>query len=209
MTDKTSHARQKILDAASHAFAEEGFAGARVDEIARRAGVNKAMLYYHVGNKQALYTAVLTRNFDRMEEALSESSLARGAAQERLHSIIVAVSRVLQEIPDQARIILREIASGGTNLQPQVLERMAKLLGLVRTLLAAGVDSREFRGTDPVKTHLTLVGASLVLNAISPLRNRVAEIKPEIGPEDDQDPGAFLADLLLYGIAAAGTGDHL
>jgi AcrR family transcriptional regulator len=207
MTDQTSPARQKILDAASRVFAEEGFAGARVDEIARRAGVNKAMLYYHVGNKQALYTAVLSRNFDRMEEALDESFSARGSAQERLHSIIVAVSRVLQEIPDQPPIILREIASGGTNLQPEILERMTKLLALVGTLLADGVNSREFRGTDPVKTHLTLVGASLVLNAITPLRKRVAEINPEIGADDHQDPGAFLADLLLYGIAAAGTGE--
>ena len=118
------------------------------------------------------------------------------------------MSRVLQEIPDQPRIFLREIASGGANLQPEVLERMAKVLGLVRTLLADGIDSREFRATDPVKTHLTLVGASLVLNAISPLRNRVAEVNPEIGAEDDQDAGAFLADLLLHGIAAAGTGEY-
>ncbi len=63
--------RQTILDAASSVFAADGFGGARVDEIARRAGVNKALLYYHVGNKQALYTAVLMRTFDRLEAALA------------------------------------------------------------------------------------------------------------------------------------------
>ena len=51
--------RDAILDAASAEFAERGFAGARVDEIAARAGVNKAMLYYRIGDKQTLYNAVL------------------------------------------------------------------------------------------------------------------------------------------------------
>ena len=43
----------RILAAAKEVFAEVGFAGARVDEIARRADVNKASLYYHIGDKKA------------------------------------------------------------------------------------------------------------------------------------------------------------
>jgi AcrR family transcriptional regulator len=166
------------------------------------------MLYYHVGNKQDLYTAVLTRNFDRMEEALGERFSAIGTARERLESIIVGVSRVLKDLPDQPRIILREFAAGGSNLQPEVLERMVKVLGMVRRLLDDGVQNHEFRSTDPVRTHFTLIGASLVLNAIAPLRDRVAEIDPGIGtPDNDQDIGEFLADLLLHGIAASGNGE--
>ena len=208
MTESPHPARQKILDAASRAFAEEGFGGARVDEIARRAGVNKAMLYYHVGNKQALYTAVLTRNFDRMEEALAERFAAGGSARDRMELIVSGVSRILKELPDHPRIILREFASGGTNLEPEVLERMAKVLTMVRALLSEGVQSREFRATDPFMTHLTLVGASLILNVVGPLRERVSEIDPGIGaPPDDQDAGAFLGDLLLHGIAASGNGE--
>jgi AcrR family transcriptional regulator len=208
MTDHPSPAQQKILDAASAVFAEEGFAGARVDEIARRAGVNKAMLYYHVGNKLALYTAVLTRNFDRMEGTLSEGFAAHGSARERLESIISGVCRVLRALPDHPRIVLREFASGGANLQPEVLERMVSLLGMVRTLLSEGVRSEEFRATDPVMTHLTLVGAALVLNAAPPLRQRVSEIDPDIGaPDDTAEVGAFLADLLLHGIATPEPGE--
>ncbi len=53
----------RILNAAALEFAERGFAGARVDRIARRARVNKAMLYYYFGSKQALYRALLRRMF--------------------------------------------------------------------------------------------------------------------------------------------------
>jgi AcrR family transcriptional regulator len=208
VASKSSLTRQRILDASSAVFAEEGFAGARVDEIARRAGVNKAMLYYHVGNKQDLYTAVLTRNFDRMDEALVDAMKIGGSASDRLRAIIAAVARALKAIPDHPRIVLREFASGGTNLQPEVLERMVKILVMVRNLLADGVRSGEFRATDPVMTHLTLVGASLILNAAVPLGERVSELDSEIGfPAQEADIGSFLADLLMYGIATPRTGE--
>jgi TetR/AcrR family transcriptional regulator len=208
-TSRRSHTtRQRILGAASKEFADQGFAGARVDEIARSADVNKAMLYYHVGNKQDLYTAVLTRNFDRMDEALVDATAAEGSGPDRLQAIIAGVAQALKANPDHSRIVLREFASGGANLQPEVLQRLVKILGMVRTLLADGVRSEEFRATDPVMTHLTLVGASLILNAVTPLVGRVSEIDPEIRfPGDDADVGIFLADLLLNGISAPRTGE--
>ena len=209
MAAKSSLAQQRILDAASAVFAEEGFAGARVDEIAHRAGVNKAMLYYHVGNKQDLYTAVLTRNFDRMDEALVDAVKTGGSAPDRLRAIIAGVAGALKAIPDHPRIVLREFASGGANLQPEVLQRLVKILGTVRNLLADGVRRQEFRATDPVMTHLTLIGASLILNAVTPLAARVSEIDPDIQfPEDNADVGPFLADLLLNGITAPRTGEN-
>src|ERR1700740_2415677 len=51
--------RRKLLVAARHEFAASGLAGARVDEIALRAGVNKQLVYHYFGDKDALYLAVL------------------------------------------------------------------------------------------------------------------------------------------------------
>ena len=200
--------RQRILDAASSAFAADGFGGARVDEIARSAGVNKALLYYHVGNKQALYTAVLMRNFDRIEAALAEATSSEGSARDRLTRVITAVTRAMQTFPDHPRIVLRELASAGGHLQPEVLDRMLRVVEIVRGLLADGVRSGEFRATEPVMTHLTMIGASLILNAVAPLRSRAAAIGPGMQiPDDDAEVAPFLTDLLLNGIAAPRTGE--
>ena len=53
--------QQRILDAALSEFAAKGFAGARVDVIARRAGINKRMLYHYFGDKEGLFREVLRR----------------------------------------------------------------------------------------------------------------------------------------------------
>ena len=198
----TAGPRERILDAASAAFARHGFAGARVDEIAIHAGVNKAMLYYHVGDKRALYTAVLMRNFDRVQAAIGRALTTTGSARGRLEAVIAALSGMVQQYPDHPRIVLREIASGAANLPPEVLARMLEVVEVVRDLLGEGMAGGEFRRLDPVLTHLTIVGAVVFLNAMAPVRDRAAELGPGFElPEADADVAAFLNSILLDGIA--------
>ena len=66
--------RSRILAAASAEFARKGFAGARVDAIARASGANKRMIYYYFTSKDGLYTAVLERAYRDMRD--SEMALA-------------------------------------------------------------------------------------------------------------------------------------
>jgi TetR/AcrR family transcriptional regulator len=194
--------RNIILDAASVEFAERGFAGARVDEIAARAGVNKAMLYYRVGDKQTLYNAVLMRNFDRVSAALEGAVGASGSARDRLEAVITAMVRMVQAHPDHPRIVLREIASGGVNLPSAVLARMIDVVDVVRGLLVEGVANGEFRALDPVLAHLTIVGSVVFLNATSVLRDRAAEIVPSSSlPKPTADLATFVSALLLDGLA--------
>jgi TetR/AcrR family transcriptional regulator len=205
--DREPHSpHERILDAASAVFAEAGFAGARVDDIATRAGVNKAMLYYHIGDKQALYSAVLMRNFDRVADALADVLEAGGSPRSRLVAVITEITRIVQRFPDHPRMVLREVASGASTLPPEALSRMLEVVDIVAGLLGEGVAAGEFRRTEPVLTHLAIVGMVVFINAISPLRERAAELRPEAGfPDSSTDIGAFLSDLLLEGIAAPGS----
>ena len=59
--DEKSESKRKILQTARSLFAEKGFDGSRVDEIARRAGVNKALIYYYFRNKQALLDELISK----------------------------------------------------------------------------------------------------------------------------------------------------
>src|SRR5947207_3655114 len=60
-TRDPARTRERILAAAFQEFAAQGFAGARVDRIADRAGINKRMLYHYFGDKEGLFREVLRR----------------------------------------------------------------------------------------------------------------------------------------------------
>jgi AcrR family transcriptional regulator len=67
ITRNPERTQERILQAAFKEFAGKGFAGARVDRIARRAGINKRMLYHYFGDKKALFREVLRRKMAERE----------------------------------------------------------------------------------------------------------------------------------------------
>jgi AcrR family transcriptional regulator len=69
--------RKRILEAATGEFARFGLSGARIDRIAEAAGANKRMLYYHVGNKEALYLEVLEAAYEHIRAAERELKLEK------------------------------------------------------------------------------------------------------------------------------------
>jgi len=64
-TDNNTEAKERILDAAEKVFAEMGYDGARVDKIAKEAGVPKSLIYYHYLGKEALLDALMERLFSK------------------------------------------------------------------------------------------------------------------------------------------------
>jgi TetR/AcrR family transcriptional regulator len=71
MKTKTKPTKDKILEAALHEFSAHGVAGARVDEIARAAGVNKAMIYYHFESKQALFNELFQAEMESLQQEIA------------------------------------------------------------------------------------------------------------------------------------------
>ena len=61
--------RAEILEVATAEFAERGYSGARVDEIAERTRTTKRMIYYYFGGKEQLYIAVLERAYSQLRDA--------------------------------------------------------------------------------------------------------------------------------------------
>src|SRR5437868_5487623 len=87
----------RILAAAAPEFAERGYGGARVDRIARRARVNKAMLYYHFHSKQGLYRALLRHVFTRATEQLAPIAASDRPPAEKLDRVIAGIADFIRE----------------------------------------------------------------------------------------------------------------
>ena len=204
---ETSDSCRKVLHAAAAVFAEEGFAGARVDTIAERAGVNKAMVYYHVGDKACLYEAVLSETLDRAREALDTALAKLGSPEERFRAFVSTVARVAREHPHLPTLILREFAGGGSNLPDSVLRRIGSILRIVRQVLEEGHAEGSFRVANPTITHLAVAGSVLFLSTSRPIMKRLGELDAVRTSADlGSDVAGPLADLLLRGLLAVPTG---
>lgn len=191
--------KQRILEVAAEVFAREGYAGARVDDIARRAGINKAMLYYHVGDKDALHLAVFTEAMGEARKRLEAAAASAAGPEERFRAVVRAMARMANEHPNFAPMMLREIASGGADLPDPVVAQMRGVFQVLADVLAEGVKAGVFRNVDPYMTHMFIGGSLLVLVSGAPIRQRVrgAVAAADRAPDD---VAAYVADLLLGGL---------
>ena len=192
----------EIIDIATAAFAEKGFEGARMDEIANDAGVNKATLYYRIGDKDALYSAVLKRIFSAKVARLEQMLDTVEDVEDRVRGF--AETLVDGDHPEQfSAIMLREIAGGGRNLPDDVLPLMGRLVGALMQTLAQGVKEGRFNPVNPFLVHMALVGACTFYASNGPIRRRVAALVPQGAQNTEmslQDAAHAIADMLLSGV---------
>jgi TetR/AcrR family transcriptional regulator len=196
--------RSRILAAAAEVFAEKGFDGAGVDEIARRAGVNKAMLYYHVGDKAALYGAVTVEFIAVMRSALATSIEGVTDARDKIRAIQHAFITAFVAAPHWPRLMQREIADGGVHLPAEALAGMAGVMALTRSIVAEGRQAGTLRDVHPLLAHLMVVATSMFVMNAQRLRGRLDELGllPADTPPDIHSMADALSDALLNGIAA-------
>ena len=123
----------RVLDAAEYVFAEYGFAGASVRDIAARAGLNAASLYNHFPGKQELYEAVLDRGLMPILELLGELPAGGGDGSPDLDTIDTVVDYIAAR-PALARILHYEALAGGDSI--------SRLAGRwLAPIYASGVDA--------------------------------------------------------------------
>lgn len=152
--------RRRILDAALTEFAAHGLAGARVDEIAARAGANKRMLYAYFGNKEELWVAVLEAAYahKRAEErALQVDGLPPAEAMARLVRFNL---RYTARHPEFVALLNQENLHRAAYLarSESVPALYSPLLDTLREVLRRGAEEGAFRqGVDPVQAYITLV----------------------------------------------------
>ena len=107
---------ERILDAAEELFAERGYDGTTLRDVAARVGIRNPSLYNHFDGKESLYAAVLDRGIRPVVELLSEFVDQR----ENRGELVVRVMDVLSRRPNLPRLVMHETISGGQRLTPML-----------------------------------------------------------------------------------------
>lgn len=153
--------RIRILEAAKKEFAAHGLAGARIDRIAAEADANKRMLYYHVGNKEDLYLAVLEAAYEKIraeERGLDLEHLDPSAAIARL---IDFTWNYFIRNPEFLALLNTENVAKARNLKrsTKVKSMHSPFVEMIRTIVDRGVKTGEFRvAMDPVQLYISIAG---------------------------------------------------
>jgi len=160
LSARAAATRQRILDAALAEFAEKGLAGARVDEIAARAGANKRMLYAHFGSKEELWLTVLERAYaaKRAEERAVE---VQGLAPEDAMARLVAFNlRYTARHPEFVALLNQENIHRAAYLRrsEDVPALYSPILEALRGVLARGAEAGVFRaGVDALQLYISIL----------------------------------------------------
>jgi TetR/AcrR family transcriptional regulator len=153
--------RRLLLASARAAFAAKGLMGARVDEIARHAGLNKQLVYHYFGSKDDLYRAVLERVYGEIREQERRLSLADLPPDEAMAKLVLFSFDYLAAHPEFIALLNDENAQGARHLQRsrRVHEMHSPLIVLLRETLRQGAAAGLFRDDmEALQLYVSIAG---------------------------------------------------
>ena len=124
----------QIVAAAREEFSRRGFDGARVEQIARRAGVNKQLLFYYFHSKRGLFTAVLARGAAELERALADLPIEGERPLDRIRVALGAQFDFLTAHPDLVTLLTQAGRSEARPFAPAI-KRLVVLLAAAQALV--------------------------------------------------------------------------
>jgi TetR/AcrR family fatty acid metabolism transcriptional regulator len=136
--------RRQILDAAVRAFAKKGYHASRVSDIAEEAGVAYGLVYHYFESKDAVLEAVFREMWGLMVAAINAVEATEGDPREQLRKACAIVLRTWRDYPDVVRVLVREVARSGEQLQREV-EEIAHAFEALERIVTRGQEQGVFR----------------------------------------------------------------
>lgn len=199
-----------ILRAARAEFVARGFDGARMQAIADRAGVNKALLHYYFRSKEKLYdtmmSGILGALWTDLKERLDRAPTTT-LLRDRVASVVDVYIDVLSENPELAPLLMRELLEGGERLE-KVLDGLSPLLQAIpgRILEALEKETRagKIRPVDPRQFIPSMLGMILMPFLGRPMFEYISK-KGKVGFRFDRDyfdkRREHIVELIFHGLA--------
>jgi AcrR family transcriptional regulator len=195
MPPKLSNDRSlRIVAAAREEFSKRGFAGARVEHIAERAGVNKQLLFYYYHSKRGLFQAVLSQAASELETSLARLAHPTGGPLDRLRQTLSIQFEFLARNPEIVALIGQGMRSGAA-FEPAINRLVV--------LLAEGQGLGQVR--DDVDPHLAAAQALVLMIGYLTMETVVATSARPLAADEPslrQRWREAAVDLVVAGVSA-------
>jgi AcrR family transcriptional regulator len=159
-------------------FAEHGYEGTSLNEIASRVGIRKPSLLHHFPSKDALYGEVFERSlsdwFARLESAIAEE----GEGWDKIVTVLGAGFRFFAENPEFVRLIRREAIDGGAHLGVDLAAVLRPQFDRAASWFRGEMLAGRFREQDPAQLIITGYGALLTYFSDTPFLGGLIDVDP-------------------------------
>lgn len=198
--------KEKILFAAIKIFAHKGRHGARMEEIAAEAGLNKAMVYYIFQNRDILYREVLkfimlSMHYKKMEEFENDSK-KNLSADILLRNLIERDFDAFVENQDYVKITIEAMSEGSEVFRSVLLEMKNEHEDLkkkvLKTIIEKGRQEGLFGEIDPEELFVNITGMNIIYFLTKPLGD-IFSIDIESSDYREKRKKSII-DLVLYGV---------
>ena len=182
LTDRSAETRSRILDAALREFSAHGLAGARTEQIATAANVNKALIYYHFGSKENLYIAAVELIAGKIHDQSMAVYLREATPGERLlRTALEHFDRILAQGEFQSLMQqeMMRMHKGESGALPILVKRaFAPLQAMYKATVMEGIASGELIDVDWMQIQLSALGANVFYFLSAPVWRLVMPINP-------------------------------
>jgi AcrR family transcriptional regulator len=157
--------RDLILQEALRCFAQSGFEGTSLNEIAAAVGIRRPSLLHHFPSKDALYEDVFEKLLSDWLERLDDAIASTAAGWEKFELVVRAGFELFEENPDYVRIMRREALDGGVHLGIDLAAVIKPLFDSAVVYLDQAMKQGTFQHHDP--QHLLITGYGAILTYFS------------------------------------------
>lgn len=167
MVKKTENTEQKIIHAAREVFIIKGMDGARMQEIANEAGINKSLLHYYFRSKDKLFERVFTDTFSSVVETINNVFLISDSLESFIENFVIAYTSVLIEKPFIPNFVLHELSRNPQRIVNHINSSnfdKAKIISLI-----ASQEIDYVRPFDPVQVIVDIISLSIFPFVARPL----------------------------------------
>lgn len=159
--------RRKILQAAYEEFAQKGRSGARMQSIADRAGINKAMLNYYFTSKHQLYLTVIRDKLERYDKEISEILTQEEDAQAFIREFTRVHHLMLKENPEWIKLLLRNYLEDDSEALEEILK--SDLHIMLQEKLQRFIERGELRGNNPHQLMINIASLNILSHIFMPM----------------------------------------
>ncbi len=202
--DNTLDAKERILVSAINIFIDKGKYGARMQEIADKAEINKAMLHYYFTDKDTLYEKSIEYIFTNLFLRVTGIIEKEAAPLDNICKFVAAYIDFLTENIGITRLIIREMADGAQvfkKIMGNLTRQESIFIPLrLKNFINEAKKNGEIRDIDTVQTIISILGMSVFYFISKPVMDYLWNVKPEKQEKFIKSRKESIVDFIIHGL---------